>query len=144
MNAPHVAIAVISTMFTSPISAAPPKIVPLDTSSPPVLPLALFSRSPTLLLSLLHTPIPPSTKYRNATAIIHTKNSATDNTSDTLSVLHGSIRRICMLARTGPVCRVPTWTRLVAWLADLGGSAAGLRCCGVRHRARQVGKLAGV
>ena len=30
-----VAIAVNSTMFTSPISAAPPKIVPLDTSSPP-------------------------------------------------------------------------------------------------------------
>jgi hypothetical protein len=52
--------------------------------------------------------MPPSTRYRNATAIIHTKNCATDNTSDTFSVLHGSIRRICMLARTGPLCRVPT------------------------------------
>ena len=43
MNAAHVAIAVSSTMFTRPINAAPPKIVPLDTSSPPVLPLALVS-----------------------------------------------------------------------------------------------------
>ena len=61
MNAPTVAIAVSSTMFTRPISAAPPKIVPLDTSSPPP-PLVAVSRSPTLLLSLLHTPMPPSTR----------------------------------------------------------------------------------
>src|SRR6185369_11095817 len=105
-------------------------------SSPP-LPLVLVSRSPTLLFSLLHTPMPPSTRYRNATAIIHTKNSATDSTSDTFRVLHGSTRRICMLARTGPLCLVPAWTRLAAWLGRLAGSAvvrsgAGLRCCGGR------------
>src|SRR5436305_14329231 len=111
-------------------------MVPLDTNSPP-LPLALVSRSPTLLLSLLHTPMPPSTRYRNATAIIHTKNSATDNTNDTFSVLHGSIRRICMLARTGPLCRVPACRRLVAVVRLTGsedgrGSGAGLRGCGER------------
>src|SRR5581483_3021755 len=109
-------------------------IVPLETSS--VLPLVLFSRSPTLLLSLLHTPMPPSTRYRNATAIIQTKNSATDNTSDTFSVLHGSIRRICMLARTGPRARPETWMRLVgrpaADVDDVSGprSGIGLRCAG--------------
>src|SRR6202140_1198776 len=100
MNAPTVAIAVSNTMFASPIIAAPPKIVPLDTSS---LLDVLFSRSPTLLLSFAHTPMPPRTRYRNATAIIQTKNSAPDSTSDTLSTLHGSTRRICMLARTGPL-----------------------------------------
>src|ERR1700712_4126605 len=107
MKAPHVAIAVSSTMLTRPISAAPPKIVPLETSSPP-LPLALGSRSPTLLFSFVHTPMPPSTRYRNATAIIHTKNSETLSTNETFSTLHGSKRRICMLARTGP------WERLAA------------------------------
>src|SRR5690349_19598292 len=132
MNAPAVAIAVSSTMFTSPIKAAPPKIVPLDTSSPPVLPPALVSRSPTLLFSLLHTPMPPSTRYRNATAIIQTKNSATDNTSDTFSVLHGSIRRICMLARPGPLCRLPTCVRPEAE-GRLAGSDAG-RCSEVALR----------
>ena len=35
--------------------------------------------------------MPSSTTYRNATAIIHTKNSATEITSDTFSVDHGSI-----------------------------------------------------
>ena len=35
MNVPMVAIAVSSTMLTSPISAAPPKMVPLETNSPP-------------------------------------------------------------------------------------------------------------
>src|SRR3954468_9843918 len=129
MKAAQVAIAVSSTMFTSPINAAPPKIVPLDTSSPPVWPPALVSRSPTLLFSLLHTPMPPSTRYKNATAIIHTKNRATDNTSDTFSALHGSTRRIYMLARTGPLWRVPTWMRLVAVVrltgSDDGRSGAG-------------------
>src|ERR1700712_92120 len=131
MNAPQVAIAVNSTMLTNPMSNAPPKIVPLDTSSPP-LPLALVRRSPTLLLSLLHTPMPPSTRYRNATAIIHTKNSATESTSETLSTLHGSSRRICMLARTGPVDLFVTWFRGVrtglgpgsgpkGWVAGLRG-----------------------
>jgi hypothetical protein len=38
-----------------------------------------------------------------------------------------------MLARTGPLCRVPTWMRLAAWLGLLAGSGvarsgAGLRC----------------
>src|SRR5512135_231496 len=75
MNALTVAIAVSSTMFTRPISVAPPKMVPLDTNS---LLAVLFSRSPTLLLSLAHTPIPPNTRYRNATAIIETKNAATE------------------------------------------------------------------
>src|ERR1700754_241908 len=136
MNAPMVAIAVSSTMLTRPISAAPPKMVPLDTSSPPELPLALVSRSPTLLFSLLHTPMPPSTRYRNATAIIHTKNSATDNTSDTFSVLHGSILRICMLARIGPLGLLPTCVRGVPGVR-LAGSADGrdsgaLRGCGDR------------
>ena len=96
-------------MLTKPISTAPPKMVPLDTSSA-LLPLVLFSRSPTLLLSLLHTPMPPSTRYRNATAIIQTKNNATDSTNETFNVLHGSMRRICMLARTGPRARADTWT----------------------------------
>jgi hypothetical protein len=63
-----------------------------------------------LLFSLLHTPIPPSTRYRNATAIIQMKNNAMDNTSDTFKTVHGSTRRICMLARTGPR-RAATWTR---------------------------------
>jgi hypothetical protein len=89
-------------MLTRPIRAAPPNIVPLLTSSPPELPLALVSRSPTLLFSLLHTPMPPRTRYRNATAIIQMKNNATDRTAETLSTLHGSTRRICILARTGP------------------------------------------
>src|ERR1700754_3486451 len=136
MNAAHVAIAVKSTMLTRPINAAPPNIVPLDTNSPPVLPPALVSRSPTLLFSLLHTPMPPSTRYRNATAIIHTKNSATDNTSDTFKVLQGSIRRICMLARTGPLGLLPTCVRGVA-VVRLAGSDArpgsgALRGCGDR------------
>ncbi|CFS57654.1 Uncharacterised protein [Mycobacterium tuberculosis] len=48
-------------MLTKPIRNAPPKMVPLETSSA-LLPLALFNRSPTLLLSLAHTPIPPSTR----------------------------------------------------------------------------------
>src|SRR5258705_549764 len=138
MNAPTVPIAVSRTMFTSPINAAPPKMVPLDTSSPPVWPPALVSRSPTLLFSLLHTPMPPSTRYRNATAIIQTKNSATDSTSDTFNALHGSTLRICMLARTGPLCwRVPTWMRLGAGLGRAAGSGggppgAGFRCAGGR------------
>src|ERR1700719_2360237 len=120
MNAPTVAIAVSNTMFASPIIAAPPKIVPLDTSS---LLDVLFSRSPTLLLSLAHTPMPPRTRYRNATAIIQTKNSATDSTSDTLSTLHGSTRRICMLARTGPLVGGRTCIRFVR--ADDTGSPPG-------------------
>src|ERR1700726_1485035 len=126
MNAPTVAIAVSNTMFASPIIAAPPKIVPLDTSS---LLDVLFSRSPTLLLSLAHTPMPPRTRYRNATAIIQTKNSATDSTSDTLSTLHGSTRRICMLARTGPLVGGRTCIRFVR-ASDTGSppgrSGAGL------------------
>src|ERR1700693_1960095 len=120
MNAPTVAIAVSNTMFASPIIAAPPKIVPLDTSS---LLDVLFSRSPTLLWSLAHTPMPPRTRYRNATAIIQTKNSATDSTSDTLSTLHGSTRRICMLARTGPLVGGRTCIRFVR--ADDTGSPPG-------------------
>ena len=56
-----VAIAVSSTMLTKPIKTAPPKIVPLDTSSP-LLPLVLFSKSPTLLFNFDHTPMPPSTR----------------------------------------------------------------------------------
>src|SRR5271165_1341823 len=126
-----VAIALSNTMFTKPISTAPPKMVPLDTSSA-LLPPLLFSRSPTLLLSLLHTPIPPSTRYRNATAIIQTKNNATDSTNDTFSVLHGSTRRICMLARTGPWARPDTWMgrSVRTGVVDVSGawSAAGLRC----------------
>ena len=55
--------------------------------------------------------MPPSTRYRNATAIIQTKNNATDSTSDTFNVLHGSTRRICMLARSGPGVRDDTWMR---------------------------------
>src|ERR1700758_3430724 len=126
MNAPAVAIAVSSTMFTRPIRAAPPKIALLETNS--VLGV-LVSRSPTLLLSLLHTPMPPSTRYRNATAIIQTKKSATDNTSDTFSTLHGSTRRTCRLARTGPLVRVPTWT-----LARLGAAMGFSACSGVLAR----------
>src|SRR5690242_16540546 len=136
MNAAQVAIAVNRTMLTRPINAAPPKIVPLDTNSPPVLPPALVSRSPTLLFSLLHTPMPPSTRYKNATAIIHTKNSATDNTSDTFNVLHGSIRRICMVARTGPFALLPTCVRGVAAVrfagSEDGRGSAVLRGCWLR------------
>src|ERR1700757_1470230 len=106
-----VAMALSSTMLTKPISTAPPKMVPLDTKSA-LLPLVLFSRSPTLLLSLLHTPMPPRTRYRNATAIIQTKNNATDSTSETFSTLHGSTRRICILARSAPLVREPTCSRL--------------------------------
>ncbi|EPQ70763.1 hypothetical protein MMMB2_4597 [Mycobacterium marinum MB2] len=144
-----VAIAVIKTMFTKPISTAPPKMVPLETSSA-LLPLVLFSRSPTLLLSLAHTPIPPRTRYRKATAIIQMKNSATESSADTFSVLHGSIRRICMLARTGPRAarRDDTWKRdsrdsrasaaadraapATGWAPELSAprSGAGLRCTG--------------
>src|ERR1700759_4403426 len=130
MNAPMVAAAVIRTMLTNPISTAPPKIVPADTNS--ALPLVLFSRSPTLLLSLLHTPMPPSTRYRNATAIIQTKNNATDSTSDTFRVLHGSTRRICMLARSGPGVRDDTWIRpsdrTGAVIGSSPRSATGFRC----------------
>src|ERR1700757_4488130 len=117
-------------MFTSPTSAAPPKIVPLDTSS---LLDVLLSRSPTLLLSLAHTPMPPRTRYRNATAIIQTKNNATDSTSETLSTLHGSTRRICMLARTAPLVGGPTCTRPDrAAAASLPGRFAGLERGGPR------------
>ena len=117
-------------MFTSPINAAPPKIVPLTPATAAGC-CALVSRSPTIAVQLAHTPMPPSTRYRNATAIIQTKNSATDSTSDTFSALHGSTLRICIPARTGPVCRrVPTWMRLVAgpgrarWLQATGRSGA--------------------
>src|ERR1700722_4766696 len=130
MNAPMVAAAVSRTMLTRPIRIAPPKMVLLETSS--ALPLELFSRSPTLLLSLLHTPMPPSTRYRNATAIIQTKNNATDSTADTFKVLHGSTRRICMLARTGPTGRDDTWMRpsdrTGAVIGTSGRSFADLRC----------------
>src|ERR1700760_209932 len=136
MNAPIVAAAVIRTMLTRPISTATPKIVPADTSS--ALPLVLFSKSPTLLFSLLHTPTPPSNRYRNATAIIQTKNNATDSTSDTFSVLHGSTRRICMLARTGPTGRDDTWMRpsdrTGAVIGASGRSLTDLRC-----PAREIG-----
>ena len=93
--------------------------------------------------------MPPSTRYRNATAIIQTKNSATDSTSETFSALHGSIRRICMLARTGPRGWVPTWTRPVGAAGRLGGSdvvrsAGGLRCGGRGIGPGQVRQLAGV
>src|ERR1700738_2237689 len=133
MNAPTVAIAVSNTMFASPTSAAPPKMVPLDTSS---LLDVLFSRSPTLLLSLAHTPMPPRTRYRNATAIIQTKNSATDSTSDTLSTLHGSTRRICMLARTGPTVGVRTCIRFVR--ADDTGSPPGRSVAGLGRGGRGI------
>src|ERR1700685_741500 len=127
MNAPMVAAAVSKTMFTRPISTAPPKMVPLETSS--ALPLVLFSRSPTLLLSLLHTPMPPSTRYRNATAIIQQKNTAPEITADTFKVLHGSTRRICMLARTGPTGRDDTWMRP----SDRTGAVIGSAARGVGH-----------
>src|SRR6202044_2992320 len=126
-----VAMALSSTMLTKPISTAPPKMVPLDTKSA-LLPLVLFSRSPTLLLSLLHTPMPPSTRYRNATAIIQTKNNATESTADTFKGLHGSTRRICMLARTGPRGRDDTWMRpsdrTGAVIESSARSPADLRC----------------
>src|SRR6201996_1495980 len=126
-----VAMAVSRTILTNPIKTAPPKMVPLETSSP-LLPLVLFRRSPTLLLSLDHTPMPPSTRYRNATAIIQTKNNATESTADTFKVLHGSTRRICMLARTGPAGRDDTWIRpsdrTGAVIGSSDRSAGDLRC----------------
>ena len=101
-----------------------------------------------MLLSLLHTPMPPSTRYRNATAIIQTKNSATDSTADTFKVLHGSTRRICMLARTGPGVRDDTWIRAsertgaVIVLIRALGSRLPLPSTG--NRAGQVGQFTGV
>ena len=101
-----------------------------------------------MLFSLLHTPMPPSTRYRNATAIIQTKNNATDSTSETFSALHGSIRRICMLARTGPdCCGRPTCTRpgAVARPAPAARCVQARPCAaGPRGRAGQVGKFTGV
>ena len=55
-----------------------------------------------LSLILLHTPMPLSTMYSTPTAIIHTKNSTTEITPEILNVVHGSMLRSCMPARTGP------------------------------------------
>ena len=87
--------------------------------------------------------MPPSTRYRNATAIIQTKNNATDSTADTFKVLHGSTRRICMLARTGPRGRDETWIRpsdrTGAVIESSGRSSADFRCARTGYRSGQVG-----